>query len=58
MKDHTLHWPEILFHLYITLLVGDFGSGKVNALLCLINHEPDFDKIYLYTKDIKISIVN
>ena len=58
MKEHNLNWPEILFHLYITLLVGDSGSEKTNALLYLINHEPDFDKIYLYTKDIKISIVN
>ena len=27
------------------------GSRKANALLNLINHEPDIDKIYLYTKN-------
>ena len=26
-------------------------SGKTNALLSLINHEPDIDKIYLHAKD-------
>ena len=33
------------------LIVGCAGSGKTNALLNLINHEPDIDKIYLYEKD-------
>ena len=32
-------------------MVGGSGSGKTNALLNLINHEPDIDKIYLYAKD-------
>ena len=27
------------------------GSGKINALLNLINHEPDIDKKFLYPKD-------
>ena len=27
------------------------GSGKTNALLNLINNQPDIDKIYLYSKD-------
>ena len=27
------------------------GSGKINLLLNLINHEPDIDKIYVYAKD-------
>ena len=27
------------------------GSGKTNALLNLINHEPDIDVIYFYAKD-------
>ena len=27
------------------------GSGKANALLDLINKQPDIDKIYLYAKD-------
>ena len=25
--------------------------GKTNSLFNLINHQPDIDKIYLYTKD-------
>ena len=33
------------------LISGGFGSWKTNALLNLINHEPDIDKIYLYPKD-------
>ena len=27
------------------------GSRKTNALLNLINNQPDIDKIYLYAKD-------
>ena len=33
------------------LIIGESGSGKTNALLNLINHQPDIDKIYLYVKD-------
>ena len=33
------------------LIVGGSGSGKINALLNLINNLSDIDKIYLYTKD-------
>ena len=33
------------------LMVGGSGSGKTNALLILINYQPDIDKIYLYSKD-------
>ena len=31
--------------------IGGCWSGKTNALLNLINHEPGTDKTYLYTKD-------
>ena len=31
--------------------MGGSGSGKANALLNLINNQPDIDKIYLYAKD-------
>ena len=31
--------------------LGGSGSGKTNALLNLINNQPDIDKIYLYAKD-------
>ena len=38
-------WP------YLILIISSSGPGKTNALLNLINHEPDLDKIYLYAKD-------
>ena len=31
--------------------VGGSGSGEINSLLNLINHDPDVDKIYLYAKN-------
>ena len=31
--------------------MGGSGSRKTNALLNLINNQPDIDKIYLYAKD-------
>ena len=34
------------------LIIGDSRSGKTNALLNLINHKPDIDKIDLYAKDL------
>ena len=34
------------------LIIGGSGSGKTNALLNLVNHQPDMDKIYLYVKDL------
>ena len=33
------------------LIVGFSGSGKTNALLNLINHEPNIDKIFRYGTD-------
>ena len=47
IKEHNPNWPEIPDHPYIILIVGGCGSGKTNALLNLINNEPDIDKIYL-----------
>ena len=40
----------ILDHPYTTLIHRGSGSGKTNALLNLINNQPDIDKIYLYAK--------
>ena len=31
--------------------MGGSGSGKINALLNLINNQPDIDEIHLYAKD-------
>ena len=49
--EHNLKWPYIPDHPYRILTMGCSGSRKVNALLNLINNEPDIDKIYLYAKD-------
>ena len=36
----------------VTLIVGGYRSWKKkNALLNLINNQPDIDKVYLYAKD-------
>ena len=51
IKEHNPNWPEIPGHPYRILMIGGFVSGKTNALLNLINHTPNIDKIYLYAKD-------
>ena len=48
---HNLKWTYIPDHPYRILIIGGSGSGKTNALLNLINNQPDIDKIYLYAKD-------
>ena len=50
IKKHNLNWPKIPDHPYRVLIIWVYGSGKTNALLNLINHEPDIDKTYLYIK--------
>ena len=49
--DHNSKWPYIPDHPYRILIIGSSESGKANALLNLINNQPDIDKIYLYAKD-------
>ena len=49
--EHNSKWPCIPDHPYRILITGGSGSGKTNALLSLINNQPDIDKIYLYAKD-------
>ena len=39
-------------HQYRIITIGGFDSGKTNALLNLICHKPDIDKIYLYVKNL------
>ena len=41
IKEHHPYWPEI----------GDWGDGKTNLLFNFMSHQPDIDKIYLYTRD-------
>ena len=49
IKEYNPNWPEIPDHPYRILIVGGSGSGKTNALLNVINNEPDID-IFLYAK--------
>ena len=49
--ENNSKWLYIPDHLYRILIVGGSGSGKTNALLNLINNQPDIDKTYLYAKD-------
>ena len=49
--NHNPNWPYTPDHPYRILIIGGSGSGKTNALLNLINNQPDIDKIYLYAKD-------
>ena len=49
--ERNSKWPYISDHPYRILIIGGSGSGKTNALLNLINNQPDIDKIYLYAKD-------
>ena len=49
--EHNLNWPYLSDHPYRILIKGGSGYGKTNALLNLINNQPDIDKIYLYAKD-------
>ena len=50
--EHNLSWSYIPDHPYRILIVGVSGSGKSNALLNLINNQPDIDKVYLYVNKI------
>ena len=49
--EHNPKWPYIPDYPWRILMVGSSGSQKTNALLNLINNQPDIDKIYLYAKD-------
>ena len=49
--EHKSKWRYIPDHPYRILIVGGSGSGKTNALLNLINNQPDIDK-YIYMQKI------
>ena len=51
-KEHNEKCPFIPDHPYRIIIIGGSGSGKTNALINLINKQNDFDKIYLYAKDL------
>ena len=50
-KEHNVNWPYIPDHPYRILIIGGSETGKINALLNLINNQQDIDKIYVYAKD-------
>ena len=50
--NHNPNWPYIPDHSYRILITGDWGSGKTNLLLNLIESQPDIDKINLYAKNL------
>ena len=51
-QEHNEKWPYIPDHPYRILIIGGSGLEKINALINLINEQNDFDKIYLYAKDL------
>ena len=51
IKGHNPNWLKIPDNLYRILIIGDFGSGKINALFNLASYQLDIVKIYLYAKD-------
>ena len=46
-KEHNEKWPFIPDHPYRILIIGDYGSGKTNALFNLIKEQDSIGKIYL-----------
>ena len=50
IKQYNSKWRYIPDHPYRILIMGGSGSGKTNALLNLINNQPDIDKIYCIQK--------
>ena len=48
---HNKNWPHTPDHPYRKLIIEGSGFGKANALLNLIENQPDIDTIYLYAKD-------
>ena len=57
-KEHNEKWPHIPDYLYRILMTSGSGSGKINALLNLINEQNYVDKIYLYAKDLSEPSMN
>ena len=51
MKEHNPNCPDIPDHPYRIIIVRGSGSGKRNASLNLIIHEPDIETIFLSVKN-------
>ena len=43
-KEHNHNWPQIPDHPYRILIIGGSGSGKINSLFNLKNHQPELTK--------------
>ena len=50
-KQHNPNWPKVPDYPSRILITVRSRSGKKNALLNLIIHQPDVDKIYWYGKN-------
>ena len=51
IKQSIIQSGHVFQIIYRILVIGDSRSGKIIALLNLINNQLDIDKIYLYAKD-------
>ena len=49
--QHNSNWPYIPDYPHRILIIRGSGSGETNALLNLINSQPEIDKTYLHAKD-------
>ena len=56
-KEHNEKWPYIPDLLYTIIIIRGSGSGKINALINLINEQNDFGKIYLYARDLSENLI-
>ena len=52
-KEQNPEWQEVPDHPHRILMLGGSGCGKTNALLNLINNEPDLKK-FIYTLKIHL----
>ena len=51
IKEHNSNWPQIPDHPYRMLIIGGSECRKIIALLSLISHQADINKIHLCVKD-------
>ena len=50
-QEQNPYWSRVPVNPYRTLIVGGFGSGKINALLSITGHQANIYKILLYAKN-------
>ena len=53
--EHNSNWPYIPDHPYRILITGGSGSGKTDALLNLINNQPDIKYICMLKIHMKLN---